>query len=337
MLVLGIETTCDETACAIVKDGREILSNIVSSQIDMHAEYGGVVPELACRRHVDTLIPVMEEAIAQAQTPLSNIDLISVAYGPGLIGALLIGITSAKALSLATGKPFIGINHIEAHLYAALMSCDQQVSFPCLGVVISGGHTALIKMEDIGTYTLIGQTVDDAIGEAFDKVGKLMGLPYPAGPAIEALAVHGKPTHPFKGGRVKGRPLDFSFSGLKTAVLYTLQGQNLRGGEIVLDEQGKADISASFQQAVFQDLIEKTMRAAQQTGCRTILFGGGVANNQTLRRLFASKAADFECLWPSKGLSLDNAAMIAGLGYHKFKKKGCGDTFDLEAATRIAF
>jgi N6-L-threonylcarbamoyladenine synthase len=220
MLVLGIETTCDETACAIVKDGHTILSNVISSQIDLHAEYGGVVPELSCRRHVDVIMSVIQQALLEASVGLEDIDLIAVAYGPGLVGALLIGLTSAKTLSLALGKPFIGVNHVEAHLYAAMMSKDLSIQFPCLGVVLSGGHTALVLIEKFGQSRLISETVDDAIGEAFDKVAKMMGLPYPGGPQIESLATQGNPeAFPFKPGKVKEMPLHFSFSGLKTAVL----------------------------------------------------------------------------------------------------------------------
>jgi len=340
MLVLGIESTCDETACAVVKDGRDILSNIVTSQIDLHAEYGGVVPELSCRRHVDVIIPVIEKALQEAKVTLQEIDLIAVAYGPGLIGALLIGLTAAKTLSLAINKPFVGVNHIEAHLYAALMSHPQNITFPCMGVILSGGHTALVRMDDVGSYTLIGETIDDAIGEAFDKVARMMDLPYPGGPQIEALALNGdRLRFDFKPGKVKGSPLDFSFSGLKTAVLYGIRGQNCNATaeQSKLSEQDKADVAAAFQHAAFKDIISKSLLAAKEHNCHTLIFGGGVTNNKTLRQLFSEQAPHLNLLWPSAGLSLDNAAMIAGLGYHVFKKKGKGDTFELQAATRIAF
>lgn len=327
MLVLGLESTCDETACSIVVDGRQILSNVVSSQVDLHAEYGGVVPELACRRHIDIIIPVIEEALSQAQVTLADIDLIAVAHGPGLIGALLIGLNTAKALSLSLGIPFIGVNHIEAHLYATLMSHDQAISFPALGVILSGGHTALVQMQAISQYTLIAETVDDAVGEAFDKVAKILGLPYPGGPQIEALARQGNPlAYPFKSGQVKTNPLSFSFSGLKTAVLYATQKKELTS-EI------RSDIAASFQDAAFRDIIHKTKIAAIQSGCQTLLFGGGVTNNQHLRKMFAEKLPELQQFWPSQGLSLDNAAMIAGLGYHVYKNRGCGDTLGLEATS----
>lgn len=338
MIVLGIETTCDETACAIVKDGKEILSNVVSSQIDLHAEFGGVVPELSCRRHVDVIIPVLQQALDQANITMDKIDLIAVAYGPGLIGALLLGITTAKTLALVLNKPFIGVNHVEAHLYAAIMSESKPIEFPCLGVVLSGGHTALVRMDDIGSYKLVGETVDDAIGEAFDKVAKLLGLPYPGGPQIEALAKKGnRHKFSFKGGKVKERPLDFSFSGLKTAVLYALKGQNNQAEIHAFTEQDKADVSAAFQHAALTDIVDKVFAAAKQYGCNTLVFGGGVTNNQQLRKMVKERANEIRILWPSLGLSLDNAAMIAGLGYHTYRKKGKGDSMDLEAATRIAF
>lgn len=338
MLTIGIESTCDETACAIVKDGREILSNVVSSQIDLHAEYGGVVPELACRRHVDVMIPVIKEALKEANISLQEIDLIAVAHGPGLIGALLIGLNAAKGLAIALQKPLIGVNHVEAHLYAAMMSQEREPSFPCLGVILSGGHTALVVMHSLDKFTLISQTVDDAIGEAFDKVAKLLGLPYPGGPQIEKLAEHGDlRKHPFKGGRIKNNPLGFSFSGLKTAVLYTLKGQNNRSGSGLLTQEEKCDIAASFQSAAFEDLIRKTLLAAEQYGLTEVVFGGGVTNNRYLRRLFAKMAPSLRLYWPTFELSLDNAAMIAGLGYHRYLRNGSGDSLELEALTRIAF
>lgn len=331
VLALGIESTCDETACAIVGDGQDILSNVVASQIDLHKEYGGVVPELACRRHIDVMIPVLDEALKQAHVHLSQIDFIAVAHGPGLIGALLIGLNMAKSLAMALNRPFIGINHIEAHLYAAIMSHPEPVAFPCLGVVLSGGHTALVLIKDIGTYQLIGQTVDDAVGEAFDKVAKMLNLPYPGGPKIEELARKGDPKRfPFKGGHVKGRPLDFSFSGLKTAVLYTIRALG------VPSNQDRHDIAASFQHAALNDIVSKTMLAAAKYDVKTVIFGGGVTNSGYLRDLFA-KEDNLTHLWPSAGLSLDNAAMIAGLGYHYFQKRKEGDPISLDPLVRIPF
>jgi len=225
---------------------------------------------------------------------------------------------------------------VEAHLYAALMSHGISIQFPCLGVVLSGGHTAIVFMKDAVTFELIGQTVDDAIGEAFDKVSKMMGLPYPGGPPIEKIALTGNPNRfPFKAGHIKGRPLDFSFSGLKTAVLYTLNGKR---GTLPLTAQDYPDIAASFQRAAFEDVIKKTVNAAEKLKIKTIVFGGGVTNNQALRKLFENESGEmYRLVWPSLGLSLDNAAMIAGLGYHRFLSKGEGDPIDLEPQIRIPF
>jgi len=328
MIVLGIESSCDETACSVVREGREILSNVVAAQAELHELYGGVVPELACRRHVDVIVPVIDRALKEAGISLEQVDLIAVARGPGLVGALMIGMSAAKALAIAAEKPLIGVNHVEAHFYAALMSQKEEPLFPCLGAVLSGGHTALVLMERIGRYRLLGETLDDAIGEAFDKVAKMMGLPYPGGPVIEELAKEGDPARfPMRAGRIKGRPLHFSFSGLKTAALYSLEGRPLT-------RSLKCDIAASFQESALSDVIKKTLLAAEQEGVDTLLFGGGVANSRTLRARFAAEAPGKRLLWPNEGLSLDNAAMIAGLGYHKYCERG-GDPLHLEAASRI--
>ncbi|MDP1879702.1 MAG: tRNA (adenosine(37)-N6)-threonylcarbamoyltransferase complex transferase subunit TsaD [Parachlamydiaceae bacterium] len=338
MLVLGIESTCDETACSIVKNGKEILSNVVASQIDLHQQYGGVVPELACRRHIDLIMPVIDQALKEANVTLNEIDLFAVAYGPGLIGAILIGLNTAKGLALALNKPFIGVNHVEAHLYAALMSQPHPTTFPALGVVLSGGHTTLVLIKGLGEYLLIGQTVDDALGEAFDKVAKMMSLPYPGGPKIEELAHSGDPSKfSFKAGHVKTNPFDFSFSGLKTAVLYAIKKEQEKNPE--LSEQNKYDLAASFQKAAFDDIIKKTKLAVEKYPVSSIVFGGGVTNNQTLKQLFHQHPdfSKFHLIWPSMGLSLDNAAMIAGLGYDLFQRKGSGDSIDLEPLTRIPF
>lgn len=336
MLTLGIESTCDETACSIVKDGKEILSNIVASQNDIHAKYGGVFPELASRRHIDVIIPVIDQALNQANVQLTEIDLIAVAYGPGLLGSILVGLNAAKTLALALQKPLVPVNHVEAHLYAALMP-HSSPSFPCIGVVLSGAHTNLLKIKEVGQYQMLGQTVDDAIGEAFDKAAKIMNLPYPGGPHIEMLARSGNPErYQFKAGKVKERPLDFSFSGIKTGVLYAVRGQN--GSmlhEPVLSQTDKSDLAASFQQAVFSDVISKTLKVAENEQIKTIVLGGGVTNNQRLREMFSNAAPEYNILWPSLGLSLDNAAMIAGLGYHRYKILGKSISLDIEAATRI--
>ncbi len=336
MIVLGIESSCDETACAIVRDGRQVLANVISSQTDLHEIYGGVFPELACRRHLDVLIPVMKEALRTAALSSSQIDLVAAAKGPGLIGALLIGLNAAKSLSYAWNVPFIGVNHVEAHLYAAMMPLDTP-PFPALGVVVSGGHTFIVKIEEIGTYQMIGTTQDDAVGEAFDKVGTLLGLPYPGGPKIEALAKTGNPTRfPFRAGKIKNNPWDFSFSGLKTNVLYTMKGPNSgKNSPLIISEQEKADIAASFQETALRDVVGKAIEAAKNYGCQAIYCGGGVSNNQRLIALFIELSCPQPVYYPPPQLTLDNAAMIAGLGFHQFKKNRQGDTLGLAPMTRI--
>ncbi|MGC1877788.1 MAG: tRNA (adenosine(37)-N6)-threonylcarbamoyltransferase complex transferase subunit TsaD [Rhabdochlamydiaceae bacterium] len=336
MFVLGIESSCDETACAIVRDGKEVLANIVASQTDLHQSFGGVFPELACRRHIDVMIPVIKAALQEARLSPSEIGLIAAAKGPGLIGALLIGLNGAKALSYAWDIPFIGVNHVEAHLYAAMMPLADP-PLPALGIVISGGHTFLVKMDEIGKYQLIGTTRDDAIGEAFDKVGAMLGLPYPGGPEIESLAKKGNPERfPFRRGRIKNHPWDFSFSGLKTSVLYAIKGPNCaKDSPLIISEAEKADIAASFQETALRDVVSKAIQAAQLHNCQAIYCGGGVSNNQRLRELFNELGCLHPVHYPSKGLTLDNAAMIAGLGYHCFMIEKKGDSLDLAPMTRI--
>lgn len=332
MNVLGIESTCDETAASVVVDGETILSQVVSSQIDLHNIYGGVVPELACRRHMEVIIPVIDKALVDANIGLDAIDLIAVSYGPGLEGPLLIGVNAAKGLAIAKNKPIVGVNHVEAHLYAALMGLKEKPQFPVLGMVVSGGHTVIVKIDAIGSYRMIGSTVDDAAGEAFDKVAKLLGLPYPGGPQVEALALHGDSKRfALKGGRCKNNPFNFSFSGLKTAVMHAIKDAES------IDETFKKDLCASFQRAVLADLLEKVQRAQKETGCNTLLLGGGVTNNQALRKYFADNAPGLRAIFPSLSLSLDNASMIAGLGYHVFQAKGPQELSSLQVSTRIPF
>lgn len=334
MLVLGIESSCDEMACAIVENGQKILSNVVASQMDLHARFGGVVPELACRQHIDLCLPVLDQALKEAKISTKDIDLIAVTKGPGLIGALLIGVNFAKGLSFGLEKPLVGINHIEAHLYSVMMGSN--VPLPSLGVVISGGHTALLVIHDVGNYQLIGQTQDDAIGEAFDKVAALLGLPYPGGPLIEALAKEGNPDrYALKAGQIKNRPFDFSFSGLKTGVLYLVKGQNgNKTTPLKISEEEKKDVAASFQKAAFSDLILKSLNAAKSHQCRSILLGGGVSNNMALREMYQT-LSPIPIFWPPRGLSLDNAAMIAGLGYLKFLQNEHSDSLSLDVLPRI--
>jgi N6-L-threonylcarbamoyladenine synthase len=327
MLILGIETTCDETSCSVVKDGYEILSNVISSQILLHEEYGGVVPEIACRRHIDIITSVLHEALQVAGVTLADIDRIAVAKGPGLIGALLIGLHFAKSLAWSRGIPLVPVNHVEAHLYGAIMSHGANPSLPALGVVLSGGHASLVRIEAIGSYKLIGETIDDAIGEAFDKVAKMLGRPYPGGPYIEEQAKFGDATRfSFKAGKIKDSPLDFSFSGIKTSVLYTI-----RKLPMPLTAQDIKDISASFQEAVFNDLLQK-IKLAIKPEMKAIYLGGGVTQNKRLRALLSEKLP-LPCLFPRADLCLDNAAMIAGLAQHIPPL----DSLDLDPETRIPF
>ncbi len=328
MLVLGLETTCDETAASLVEDGRKILSNIIASSADIHERYGGVFPELACRRHIDAILPVIEEAIEGVD--IASIDGIAVAKGPGLVGALLIGMQAAKGLSLAWKKPLIGINHVEAHMYGAMMGAPLPLLFPALGAVLSGGHTFLVKILNVGTYELLGTTVDDAIGEAFDKVAALLGLAYPGGPRVEKLALQGDPKRfSFTAGKVKKNPLNFSFSGLKTAIYYAVKDRNLGAQE-------KADLAAAFQETAIMDVMTKAELAMNTFQPKAIYLGGGVCQNMYLRSMIGQKFAPMPIFFPPQNLSMDNAAMIAGLGFHKLQANPDGDPLDLDVQTRIA-
>lgn len=321
MITLGIESTCDESAVALVRNGKEILANCVASQADIHKKYGGVFPEIAAREHIEALLPLIKIAFETARLSEKEIDLIAVAEGPGLMGSLLMGTTAAEALSFAWNKPLVGVNHVDAHLYSAMMEQNTDPIFPCLGLVLSGGHTFLAKMESITHYHTLGSSVDDAIGEAFDKVATLLDLSYPGGPEIEKLAVCGNPLrYPLKAGQVKNRPLDFSFSGLKTNALYTIKGyQGKRTGKSLISEADKKDFAASFQKAAFFDIIEKTKKALKLVSCDTIYLGGGVTCNTYLQKLFRDMLPHVKSHFPSKKLCIDNGAMIAGLGFHLFQ------------------
>ena len=315
MKVLGIETSCDETAVAIVENGKKILVNLIASQAEIHKLYGGVYPEIASRHHIDRLIPLIQTALECTD----KIDLIAVAQGPGLIGSLLMGVTAAQGLAFGWQKPLIGVNHVEGHLYSAMMETEPE--FPALGVVLSGGHTFLAKMDGITSYKIIGTTVDDAIGEAFDKVAALLDYPYPGGPLIEKIALNGDENrYPFKGGTVKGQPLFFSFSGLKTNVLYSVKGPNTKkSSPTIIEKDEKRHIAASFQKAAVEDVVTKSLKAAKTFPCKGLYLGGGVTQNKYLRQTFENRSP-FPVFWPPKGLSLDNAAMIAGLAYHLHSK-----------------
>jgi N6-L-threonylcarbamoyladenine synthase len=323
MLVLGIESSCDETAAAVVRDGREILSSIISSQIEMHRPFGGVVPELASREHLEKIDPIVNEAISQAEISLHDVDAIAVTQGPGLIGSLLVGVCYAKSLAYALSKPIVGVNHIEGHFYSVVFE-NPPIEFPALALIVSGGHTNLFFVPGEGSYKLISRTRDDAAGEAFDKVAKMLGLGYPGGPAIERLAKAGEL------GRVKfpvakisdGRP-DFSFSGLKTAVARYLRENELTpandGGQVA---QWTMDVAAAVQDSIVRSLVKTMETAARDLDPKTVVVAGGVACNEELRK--RSKAAatklGLPIYFPSKHLSTDNAAMIAAAGYAKLAK-----------------
>ena len=311
MLVLGIETSCDETAAAVVEDGQKILSNVIASQHEIHSKYGGIVPELASRRHVENMPPVINEALSRAGLSLKEIDLFAVTQGPGLIGALLIGLSTAKAMAWAQGKPIVPVNHLHGHIAAARLNHD--INYPHLCLLVSGGHTSLYQVESPVAVKEISSTRDDAAGEAFDKVARLLGLGFPGGPAVEAAALNGNDGNiKFTEPKVKGAPLAFSFSGLKTAVR-----------RVVMTEPKKAtqDIAAAFQKTVAKTLISRTMKAAKEFSLKDIVVAGGVARNAYLRNKIteAAKTAGCNLFFPDPVLCTDNAAMIAAAGYVLYK------------------
>ena len=311
MLVLGIETSCDETAAAIVEDGRRVLADVVASQILVHAPYGGVVPEVASRQHVATIVPVIQRTVADAGIALADLDAIAVTCGPGLVGALLVGVETAKALAFALGKPLIGVNHLAGHLAAVFLGEDAPPPFPHLALLVSGGHTALIRVDEPGKTSLLGATRDDAAGEAFDKVGKLLGLGYPGGVAIDRLAATGNPRAVELPRALPSRDdLDFSFSGLKTAVATRLAKTGVPEGAAL------ADFCASFQAAVVDVLVRKSRRALVREGLGALIVCGGVAANRGLRAALAEAAREdgFGLFIPPPKRCTDNAAMIAAEG-----------------------
>jgi len=312
-VVLGIETSCDETAAALVMGGSDVLSSIVSTSIDQHIPYGGVVPEIASRAHVELLTPVIARAIEEAGVEETRIDAVAATVGPGLIGALLVGVSAAKSLALVWDVPFIGVNHLEAHLYAGLLE-DPGIEFPLVVLLVSGGHTLLVEMLGPGRYRLLGETIDDAAGEAFDKVARFLGLGYPGGPAIDAEARAGDP-RAIDFPRAIPDSLDFSFSGLKTAVINHVR----KHGDV-----STADVAASFQMAVVDSLIDKSRRAARQVRAKGLALGGGVAANSLLRhRWLEVCAADgVRPFVPSRAMCTDNAAMIAAAGWYRLRSDG---------------
>jgi N6-L-threonylcarbamoyladenine synthase len=313
-IVLGIETSCDETSAAVLLGQRDVLSNVVSSQVDLHARYGGVVPEIASRAHLDVVLPVIDQALADAGIAAERVDAVAATVGPGLIGALLVGVSAAKALSLAWRIPFVGVNHMEAHLYASFLE-DPDLALPMVVLLVSGGHTMLVEMIDHGRYRLLGGTIDDAAGEAFDKVARFLGLGYPGGPAIDKLSVEGDPGAIAFPRALLDDGLDVSFSGLKTSVVNWVRKH---------PDVATADVAASFQAAVVDVLVAKTRRAAAQVGARAVAIGGGVAANSLLRtRITEACRSDGRAVFvPSRAMCTDNAAMIALAGWHRLSSDG---------------
>ena len=314
MKVLAVESSCDETSVAVVEDGREVYSNVIASQIDTHKKFGGVVPEIASRQHVEAINTVLKEGLDEAGVKLKDIDIIAATKGPGLIGALLVGLSAGKALALATGKPFVGVNHIVGHVCANYISF-KDLEPPFIGLIISGGHTYLIEVKDYVDFTLHGRTVDDAVGEAFDKVARSLGLAYPGGPIIDDLAKKGKETIEFPRVMIKEDNYNFSFSGLKTAVLNYLNSARLRGEEIVAE-----DVCKSFQEAVVDVLIEKSFRLAREKNMDKIVLCGGVSANSRIREAFEEKGREenIKIYYPDLKLCTDNAAMIASAAYYEY-------------------
>lgn len=358
MLILGIETSCDETAASVVQSGRRVLSNVIASQHDLHEEYGGVVPEIASRAHVESVLPVIREALEDAGVGLGRIEAIAVGNRPGLIGSLLVGVAAAKALAWSIGKPLVGVDHVEAHLYSGLLTdTDPAIGashalpagaeiFPALGLVVSGGHTSLSLLRSWTQIERLGSTIDDAIGEAFDKAAAILGIPYPGGPNLDRLASTpgaSDAAHAFPVSRLSPTSLDFSFSGLKTSLLYRVRGVPRRGqpapAALPLTHDERRDLAASFQRAAVDAILLKLSRAVEDarsrmgTPIRTLLTGGGVTANSRLRRELSAFAAKHRLALslPQMDLCMDNAAMIAGLG-HELLSRGHADSLSLRAS-----
>ena len=313
--ILGIETSCDETAASVVRDGREVLSSVVSSQIDLHARFGGVVPEIASRAHVELLTPVIAEALVEAGVDERNIDAVAATVGPGLIGSLLVGVSAAKALALVWGVPFVGVNHLEAHFVAAFLE-EPTLEPPVVVLLVSGGHTMLVEVSEIGHYRVVGQTIDDAAGEAFDKVARFLGLGYPGGPAIDRESMAGDPhAIAFPRGLINEPGYDFSFSGLKTSVINHVRKH---------PDVATVDVCASFQEAVVDVLVTKARRAAKDLGAKGMALAGGVAANSLLRERFLDACTEdgLHGFLPSRAMCTDNAAMIAATGFYRLRDDG---------------
>lgn len=331
ILILAIESSCDETAASVVKNGREVLSNIIASQIELHTLYGGVVPEIASRKHIEKVNQVIEQALKEADVTLDAITAIAVTYGPGLVGALLVGVSAAKAVSFATGKPLVGVHHIEGHISANFIE-NRALEPPFACLVVSGGHTHLVIVKDYGEYEILGCTRDDAAGEAFDKVARAIGLGYPGGPKIDRLAQEGNADAiSFPRAKVDGSDYDFSFSGLKSAVLNYLNTCEMKGVEV-----NRADVAASFQKAVIDVLVEHSLNAVKQYGFDKFAIAGGVASNSSLRAAFESacEKQNISFYHPSPIFCTDNAAMIGVAGYYEYIR-GTRSGYDLNAVPNL--
>ena len=341
MKILGIESSCDETAASVVEDGRRLLSNVVNSQIDIHSVYGGVVPEVAARSHLEVIVPVIEKALSDADSTWADIDAIAVTYAPGLVGSLLIGTLAARTLALLNDKPLYPIHHVEGHVYANFL-LEKTPAFPVLALIVSGGHSQLVLFRDHGDYELLGQTQDDAVGEAFDKVAKIIGLPYPGGPSIADAAKVGNPhAFTFPKARMQGA-YDFSFSGLKTAVLRTVQAETGVGYDFPshqlperVSDGLRADIAASFQRIAVETLVDKAEKAFRDYSPASVVIAGGVAANQELRRQLTERLP-LEIEYAPINLCTDNAAMIASLGYYYAQKNEPTDPRDLEIVPSLS-
>ena len=329
--ILAIESSCDETAAAVIVNGREVLSNVISSQIDLHTLYGGVVPEIASRKHIENINPVIEKALGDANCTLDDIDAIGVTYGPGLVGALLVGVAEAKAIAFAKSIPLVGVNHIEGHVCANFVE-DKTLEPPFLCLIVSGGHTHLVKVNDYCEYEILGKSRDDAAGEAFDKVARAIGLGYPGGPKIDKAAKEGNENaYEFPKAKIADNPYDFSFSGVKSAVLNELNAKKMKGEEIVTE-----DVAASFQKSVVETLVERAMLAVKETGMNKIALAGGVASNTALRKLFKEECEKrgIDFYYPSPELCTDNAVMIGSAAYFEYKN-GTRHGWDLNAIPNL--
>mgnify|MGYP002771133404 FL=1 len=331
VLILAIESSCDETAAAVVKNGREVLSNVINTQIAIHTEYGGVVPEIASRKHIENINPVIRKALEDAGVTLDDIDAIGVTYGPGLVGALLVGVAEAKAIAFAKNKPLVGVHHIEGHISANYVE-NKELEPPFVALVVSGGHTHLVKVNDYDEYEIVGRTRDDAAGEAFDKVARAIGLGYPGGPKIDKLAKEGNPDAiEFPRAHVDDAPYDFSFSGIKSAVLNYINSANMQGKEI-----NRADVAASFQKAVVDALVSRAVRLTKECEMDKLAIAGGVASNSALRAAVQEECTknNISFYSPSPILCTDNAAMIGAAAYYEYIKGVCHG-YDLNAVPNL--